>query len=148
MFRKAHLVVTFLLAISIAASCDLWSQSFFGSLQGDVTDTSGALVPGASIKLTNTKTAETLSAVSAANGSYAFLTLLPSTYRMTVEKQGFKTLVQDNITVQVQSSLRLDARLEPGGVAETVKVTTEAPLIQAEDPCHPPFGYSTRRSEA
>jgi hypothetical protein len=131
MSRKTHLVFSFLLAISIA-SC-LWCQSFFGAIQGDITDASGALVPGASITLTNTKTGEKVSAVSDANGSYAFLTLLPSTYQMTVEKQGFSKFVQANVTVHVQSSLRLEAQLQPAGKAEIVQASTEAPLLQAED---------------
>jgi hypothetical protein len=134
MFRKTHLGFTLLLAIVLAWSGHIWAQSFFGSVRADVIDTSGAVITGATITLTNSKTGQSVSAVSDASGSYAFVTLLPSTYRMTVEKQGFKTYVQDNITVQVQSSLHIEAQLQPGGTNETVTVTSEAPLIQAEDP--------------
>ena len=65
------------------------SQSFYGSLVSVVRDAQGGVIPGATIVLTNTATSERREGVSAENGEYRFVNLVPGTYRLEVELQGF-----------------------------------------------------------
>jgi len=108
------------------------AQSAFGSLVGAVTDSSGAAVPDASVTLTNLGTNEKKVMQTDASGNYRFVNLLPTQYKLEIEKTSYKRSVHSPVTVQVDSAARLDSTLEVGAVSETVEVTTQAPLLQTE----------------
>jgi Carboxypeptidase regulatory-like domain len=108
------------------------AQSAFGSVVGTVTDSSGAIVPGANVTITNLGTSEKKSMLTDAAGNYRFVTLLPTQYKVEVEKTSYKKVVQSPITVQVDATARLDVSLTVGATTETVEVTTQAPLLQTE----------------
>jgi hypothetical protein len=110
----------------------LEAQTFYGSIVGTVTDASGASVPSAAVALTSLGTAERRTAQSNADGNYEFVNLVPGRYRVDVEKTGFKHLTRDDIEVQVQATVRVDAGMQVGDVGQTVEVSAQAPLLQTE----------------
>src|SRR5579862_2127481 len=108
------------------------SQSTYGSISGVVSDSSGAAVTGATVTLTNSSTGEKRTETSGADGHYTFVNLFQGDYRIDVEKAGFKHFAHPTVVVQVQQDTRVDAALTVGQVSETVEVTSETPLLQAE----------------
>lgn len=107
------------------------AQEFRGSITGRVMDGAGAVVPGAQISATNTATNASVWATADESGDYTILFLTPGKYNVTVEATGFKKLLRQAIEVRVGDKLTLDLTLEVGEVAETVTVTTNAPLLEA-----------------
>ena len=92
------------------------------SLQGTVADSQGALIPGATLTLVDKQTNRTLSATSNAGGDFTFSALLPSVYKLTVSRDGFKPKVIDNLSIIAEQSNALNVQLDVGGSAETVTV--------------------------
>ena len=109
------------------------SQSFYGSLVSVVRDAQGGVIPAATIVLTNTATSERREGVSAENGEYRFVNLVPGTYRLEVELTGFQRYVRDQIEVNVQSQPRIEVALQLGSLAETVQVSGASPVLQTEN---------------
>src|SRR5689334_21434584 len=105
----------------------------FGQITGTVTDTSGAVMPGATVTVTNTQTNQVRTGQTNSAGSYVFPNLLPGVYNVKVEIQGFQTKVANNVELQVQQTSRLDFSLELGNVEVAVEVTGTAPMINATD---------------
>ncbi len=116
----------------LTSSLSLHGQSTYGTVDGSVTDPSGAALPGAQVTLTNKGTQEKHTQVTGAEGSYQFVNVIPGEYRLDIEKSGFKHFARPNVTVQVQQDTHIDAALTVGQVSETVEVTSETPLLQAE----------------
>ncbi|HUB32038.1 MAG TPA: TonB-dependent receptor [Bryobacteraceae bacterium] len=110
-----------------------YSQVVTATLTGTVTDASGATVPQANVTATETTTGVSRSTVTSAEGVYSLPFLNPGTYRVDIEKAGFKKFSRANIGLGVSTVGRVDAVLAPGSVQETVEVTAEAPLLQAEN---------------
>ena len=126
------LVKPICLAAILAVSSPLRPQSFYGSILGTVTDSSGAVVPDATVTVTNIGTNEVQRVPSNAEGNYSTVNLVPATYNVEVTKAGFKRFVSDRVTIGVGAVVRVDAVLVVGAVSETVKVTAEAPLLQTD----------------
>jgi hypothetical protein len=116
----------------LTSSLSLHGQSTYGTVDGSVTDPSGAALPGAQVTLTNKGTQEKHTQVTGGEGSYQFVNVIPGEYRLDIEKSGFKHFARPNVTVQVQQDTHIDAALTVGQVSETVEVTSESPLLQAE----------------
>src|ERR1700694_4970312 len=116
----------------LTGSLSLHGQSTYGTVDGTVTDPSGAALPDAKVTLTNTGTQEKHTQVTGGQGSYQFVNVIPGEYRLDIEKSGFKHFGRTNVTVQVQQDTHIDATLTVGQVSETVEVTSETPLLQAE----------------
>src|SRR5271165_4158222 len=91
-----------------------------GALSGTVLDSSGALVPDAHVRVTNEGTGESRSAITTANGTYLVPLLPPGTYRVEVEKEGFKKTVQQGFEVVVRETNTLTTRLEVGANTQSV----------------------------
>jgi len=106
------------------------AQTFRGSIQGTITDSTGAAVAGAQVKVFSTATG--LSRTVAANdrGEYVASELPLGTYSVTVEKQGFRTMTLTQIPVSVGSPTRADAKLDAGAVQEVVEVNADVPLVE------------------
>jgi hypothetical protein len=109
-----------------------FTQVVNGSLVGTVTDASGGIAPGASVSLTNLGTSEQKVTKTDSNGGYQFLSLVPGTYRVEIEKSGFKKVSRQPIDIQVQTATRVDAVLQVGDVQQTINVTAETPLLQTQ----------------
>jgi hypothetical protein len=104
-----------------------------GTLIGTVTDASGAVIPGAEISATNLATGISRSTISSGAGDYEIVILQPGSYRVTIGKPGFKPATFEDITVDVDQIVRVDAQLEIAGRTEHVEVTDEVPLIESEN---------------
>ena len=108
------------------------SQTFYGSIVGTVSDSTGAVVPGTNITLTNLGTTEKRTMETDATGSYRFVNLLPGRYRVEAEKTGFKRFAREPVVVEVESAVRIDLTMEVGEVTQTVEVSAQTPLLQSE----------------
>jgi hypothetical protein len=106
------------------------AQELRGSVRGTVTDSSGGVIPGARITLRNIGTAVETQQVTNTAGQYVFDFVPPGTYVLSVAIEGFRSFVQENILVQTRADVTVDARLEVGAVAETVKVTETPVAVQ------------------
>ena len=122
----------FAVVLVLATSLSLYGQSTYGTVDGTVVDPSGAVVAGAQVTLTNTGTQEKHTQTTGNEGGYKFVNVMPSEYRLDITRSGFKHFARTNVVVQVQQETHVDATLPVGQVAETVEVTSETPLLQAE----------------
>src|SRR5271163_3856335 len=116
----------------VTSSLSLHGQSTYGTVDGSVVDSSGAAVAGAQVTLTNTGTQEKRVQPTGDQGLYSFVNVTPGNYRLDIEKAGFKHFSRPDVVVQVQQDTHIDASLPVGQVSETVEVTSETPLLQAE----------------
>jgi len=103
-----------------------------GGLSGTITDPTGAVVPGATLTLTNTSTGDTFTAVSGATGTYSFTLLKPGDYTLTAKKESFKTLTQ-KVTVLLGQNSTANLAMEVGESSTTIEVTSESNLLQTEN---------------
>jgi hypothetical protein len=103
------------------------------AIVGTVTDASGAVLPGATITLTNLGTNVSQTAASSETGDYVFTLLQVGAYTLKVEQKGFKSFVTPTITLAAGDRTRVDAKMEVGAVSETVEVSgSVAPALQTE----------------
>jgi hypothetical protein len=105
-----------------------------GSIQGVVSDSTGAVIPNAAVTLTNSGTGVKRNATTDAAGAYAFPNIEIGTYSVSATAAGFKTFAQRNVVLEVGSSIAVNASLQPGAADQTVEVTTESLALQTEDP--------------
>lgn len=101
-----------------------------GSVLGYVRDEQGAALPGVTITATGTSVAGTHTVVSDETGFYRILNLPPGTYSVSAELQGFSRHLRSNIDVRAGLNLGLDIAMKVGGVAETIEVTAETPILE------------------
>ena len=99
------------------------AQGLFGTISGIVTDPTGAVVSGATIKVTNTGTNVTVTLTTNGAGVYNATSLNPGTYKVQAEAKGFKTAVANNIVLDVNATPRVDLALTVGQASEVVEVT-------------------------
>jgi hypothetical protein len=111
----------------------LGAQSTFGEILGTVHDSSGAVLQGAQITLTNTGTSATRAAVTDGSGSYAFNNMDVGSYTLTIVAPGFEKESLAAIALTARETRRLDARLKPGAESQTVVVTgNPTPVITTD----------------
>ncbi len=106
------------------------AQDYRGQIIGKILDPSGAIIPDASVTVTNVATNGSTATRADEAGIYTALYLQPGMYRVTVDAPGFKKMVRQGIEVRVGDQLKLDLTLEVGAAQETVNVTAEAPLLE------------------
>jgi hypothetical protein len=99
---------------------------FRAGIQGTISDSSGALVPGAKVTLKDLETGKTQEVTSSDEGFYRITGLAPGRYELTVEKQGYKKSLSQNVTVAAETIQGADVILETGEVTATVTITAEA----------------------
>jgi hypothetical protein len=128
--RKHVLVLGLVLLCGLAAP--ICGQEVTGALVGVVRDSSGSVVPAASLTLVSQETQAQRQATTDDTGAYQFLLLRAGRYRLTAEAAGFQRLVQSDIIVNTTERVRLDLSLQVGAVSETITVTGETPLLQSE----------------
>ena len=112
------------------ACVTLWGQAT-GQINGTVSDTSGALIPGVDVMATQTATGIGRSAVTNENGVYIIPSLPVGPYRVEASLPGFRTFVQTGITLEVNSTRVVNLVLEVGQVTETVEVQSDAAMVEA-----------------
>lgn len=103
-----------------------YAQAVYGSIYGSVTDNTGAVVPGATVTVTDESKGTSVNVTSNANGEYTVEHLIPDVYNVKVTAGGFKTYQTTGITVAADTSPRVDAKLEVGGSTETVQVNADS----------------------
>ena len=106
-----------------------YSQETTGGLQGTIKDPSGAVVPGATVTVSTPTLVGTKLVETDASGYYRFANLPPGAYTVTVKAEGFDTLKQEKVTLEVGHLPTLNLTLHVGTVNTVVQVTEEAPLI-------------------
>ena len=124
---KGILAFVILLACSVAHA-----QAPTGVITGSVTDSTGAVVPGATVTLTNLSTNNQRVVESNEAGAYTLPSLPPGTYDLRVESEGFSAQERSNINLQVGQTARLDFALQVGEVTEVVEVVGGAPVLDSE----------------
>jgi hypothetical protein len=105
----------------------------FGEITGVVTDPSGAVVANATVTVTNPETNFTRKVATNASGNYSIPALLPGSYNIRAEMQGFQAELRTGVALEVQQTARIDFQLRVGGVAETIEVAGGAPLLNTEN---------------
>src|SRR5215831_12786725 len=115
----------FALLLSGLCSTAAWAQ-FKAGIQGTVADASGAVIAGAKVTLVNKETGRKTEMTASSDGFYRFLSLAPGSYKLTVEREGFKKKELENITVSAEGVTSVDVALETGVVSETVTISSEA----------------------
>ena len=105
-----------------------------GSIQGIVSDSTGALLPNASVTLTETSTQVTRTTKSGSSGAYAFPNINVGTYSLTVAAPGFESYTSTGNVLEIGSSIAIDAKLTVGTSDQKVEVRSEGLALQTEDP--------------
>src|SRR5258708_13444744 len=103
-----------------------------GGVIGTVTDTTGAVIPGAKVTLTNIGTKVAATTTTNGTGDYTFNLLNPGQYTVTIEAKDFKKLVIPGFALPAADRLPENANMELGSMEETVEVTTATPLLQTD----------------
>ena len=127
--KSRSLAVLFVFFASVFACC-AFGQTFRGSIQGTVTDTSGAVVVGAQVKVFSPDTGLSRTVTTNDQGAYLTSELPLGTYSVTIEKEGYRTTTLNQIPVSVGSPARADAKLTTGQVKETVEVNADVPQVE------------------
>lgn len=132
--RKQRFIVLAALIVSLlwglAPNCQ--AQVLYGSVVGNVTDQTGAAIPGAEVTAINQETNVTRQVITGETGGYSFTTLRPGNYTVRVSMPGFKEFVRPGTPVTLNTVSRVDVVLEVGEVSETVTVLSGATLLQTD----------------
>jgi len=130
--RRSGVSVLILTGLLMTWNLSLQAQTAgSGALTGTVTDTSGAVVPGATVTATSADTGQARTATTGADGAYTIGLLVPGNYRVKFEAPGFKTVEIPSATVTVTETAVLDRVLEVGAQAQTITVESAVETIQA-----------------
>lgn len=121
-------VFSLLLLISVGAQ----AQVLYGTLVGNVTDSSGAAIAGATVLATNTGTGTSKTAATDSSGLYRIADLDAGTYKISISARSFATTRGEGVLIQANIELRFDAQLRPATGGETVTVTSELPELQTD----------------
>src|ERR1700674_3206189 len=124
-------ILVLCLALGFGASTSL-EQAVYGSLAGTVTDPQGNAVAGAKVTVNNISKGTMEEAVTNESGNYSVTHLIPDSYKFRVEAPGFKVYDIVSVRVDADTTVRVDAALQVGTVAQTVEVTGEVPQLQTD----------------
>lgn len=131
----AHLVLASMVLLAMALTCVVVAQgqNATADVLGTVTDQSGAVLPGATITITNLGTGISQTTTTNGTGDYVFNLLQVGTYSLEVEIKGFKAFVVPNIPLSAGDRAREDAKMNVGDVAQRVEVSgSVAPALQTD----------------
>src|SRR4051812_24822798 len=127
--RVWFIVLSVSLFAGLVPTRPAWAQLATAELNGRVTDESGAVLPGATVTVTQTATSLVRTAVTDSNGAYLISNLPTGPYRLEVALQGFRTYVQTGIVLQVGATPTINAVLALGALEEAITVEAAAPLV-------------------
>jgi len=129
---KRSIGILFLVGLALTLFClsPAMSQSGRGTLTGTVKDTTGAVVPGAQIVISNMGTGVEFDAITTDAGIYRIPYIPPGKYRISASNTGFKKTVRENVEIDVAETVTMDFVLEVGQISETVSVTGTAPMLE------------------
>ncbi len=126
-FQRVFVSLVILLAAGLVSGP---AQESRGTILGRITDPSGAVIPGAEVRAINVATQAAARARTNDAGNYTIPYLLPGTYTLTVEAQGFKKFQREGVQVRVNDSLEVNMQLTIGAVAESIEVVATTPLLE------------------
>ena len=130
--RRFAVFAGFVFAAAVFWSGAAAAQAVFAAINGTVTDSTGGVIRGATVNVTNVETNVTRSVTTNEAGVYNATNLIPGTYRVEALLSGFKTAVVSTVTLEVNANVKVDLALEVGDATEKVNVTAAAPLLQTE----------------
>jgi outer membrane receptor protein involved in Fe transport len=131
MFKPTRVALRFLFIISVLAAA-VYAQGGTGQLSGNVVDANGAVVSGATVKLTSGVNAQQREAITNDSGDFVFTLLPAGVYKLEITASGFRTVVVDEVRINVTQTTTLPIRLDAATVSGMVTITAEAPLAQQE----------------
>ena len=103
------------------------------AIRGSITDSTGAVVPGAQVKATQTNTGQVLTTISNSEGSYVLPNLPVGPYTLQVTAQAFSNYLQSGIILQVADSVQINVQLQVGTVSQEMIVSANAAMVQTQD---------------
>jgi hypothetical protein len=127
-----------IIGVSLIAACWLmlaspvFGQTTTATLNGVVTDQSGAVLPGTEVSVTNSSTGVTRTVTSGPGGRFTAPELLPGPYQLKATKEGFQSLVRSGITLEVGQQAEVNLTMQVGTVSEQVTITAEAPMVNTD----------------
>lgn len=128
-FGMLRTLTALLVTLAMAASVAAQSTAINGTIEGTVRDDQGGVLPGVVVTVTNIDTGEARSVVTNENGLYRAPLLSLGAYRVSAELQGFRKFEQTGITLRAGQTAVIDVKLSVGALAETITVTSDAPLV-------------------
>lgn len=131
--NRSRLCVLSLFVLLSLIPASVWAQVYSSSLTGVIKDPSGAVVPGAEVKLTDANKGYSLDGKSDSSGRYLLRSIPPGTYRLSVAASGFRGYVRQGVVLDVGQNASLDITLQLGELKNEVQVSSEAPLLATED---------------
>ena len=134
-FKTIHsglLAIFALVALINLQTTPTLAQVLFGSMVGSIVDSSGAAVPNAVVRVTQLETNETRETQTNESGGFNLSTLKAGTYKVSILKEGFKAFYVENVAVSLNTTVRVDAKLEIGAQSQSVDITAESTLLQTE----------------
>jgi len=133
LIRRAALAVATATVVLLLSASPLRAQVDAGAILGTVTDASGAEVRGATVTLTNEGTNAALSTITSSDGGYKFTPVTIGQYTISTNFQGFTTMTNKHVTVNVGAEVVINFTLKPGQVSEIVEVTSTTPVLETQD---------------
>ena len=133
MLTRGPFRVACMLLLCVSLGVQGFAQVNTASLTGLVTDPTGAAVTNAAVTAKNRATNVETTATTDASGYYTFASLPVGAYNLTVEVQGFKKTVQENVALEVGQKARIDFALAVGAIGETSTVTAAAPILTTQE---------------
>jgi len=130
-FRQATFL-TLLLAFALAPVF-LHAQGYFGTVSGELTDATGAVIPGAQVVLSDAQKGFNFSTTSDSNGRYLFRSIPPGLYSVSAEAKGFDKAVSAKFKLDVNENSTTNLALKVAGASQTIQIGAEAQAIQTED---------------
>ena len=133
LFGRVTLLALASLVVLLCSAAPIRGQVDAGAILGTVSDASGGSVRGATITITNEGTNASLSTTTGSDGTYKFTPVRIGSYKLTASLQGFQTVTQKGVTVNVGQEVVVDFSLKPGSVSETVEVQSSVPVLETQD---------------
>src|SRR5688572_16956930 len=131
-FVHSRLGGVVLVLLAFLSSSTSSAQVATGSIAGTVSDSTGQVVPGAQVSIREVNRNTTTTLLTDASGVYTAPFLVPGTYEVQVELQGFKTWIRPGIILQVTDRVRVDVALEVGTIQEATTVVASSPVVRTD----------------
>src|SRR4029453_3290821 len=129
--RLNRLRLLCLCVVLLIAAAPTFAQDFRGRINGEVTDNTGAVLPGVTITATSPALIQPQVQVTEGDGTYRFIALPPGVYQLTFELAGFQTIKRENIRVVISQTLAVNQQLNVAALQETLTVTAESPVVDS-----------------
>ena len=128
--RNLFQLPTVLAAVCLVLAGTVATHAQTARLNGHVTDSTGAVVSGAEVKVVNTRTDQAQLLHTDQGGRFEAVSLQPSGYALTVSRNGFKTQQRDGVTLALDTTTTLDVELTAGAATESITVTADTNQLQ------------------